>query len=58
MEMLFIMIPAAIFLGFIGLIFLIWSVKTGQFEDMEGPKYRIFFEDDEPDARSGRGERR
>ena len=43
---MFIMIPAVIFLGSIGLIFLIWSVKTGQFEDMEGPKYRIFFDDD------------
>lgn len=47
MEMLFIMIPAVIFLGTLGLIFLIWSVNTGQFEDMEGPKYRIFFDDDE-----------
>ncbi len=47
MEILFLMIPAAIFLGAIGLIFLIWSVRTGQFEDMEGPKYRIFFDDEE-----------
>ena len=50
MEILFLMIPAVIFLGSIGLIFLIWSVKTGQFEDMEGPKYRIFFDDDEKEA--------
>lgn len=47
MEMLYIMVPAAVYLGIIGLVWLIWSVKTGQFEDMEGPKYRIFFDDDE-----------
>lgn len=51
MEMLFIMIPAAILLGIIGLVCLIWSIRTGQFEDMEGPKYRIFFDDDEGGAR-------
>lgn len=45
--MLYIMIPAAIFLGIIGLVSLVWSVKTGQFEDVEGPKYRIFFDDGE-----------
>ncbi len=47
MEMLYIMIPAAILLGLGGLVALIWSIKNGQFEDMEGPKYRIFFEDDD-----------
>ena len=46
MEMLYIMIPAAIFLGIVGLVFFIWSVKSGQFEDVEGPKHRIFFDDD------------
>lgn len=47
MEMLYIMIPAAIFLGVVGLAFLVWSIKTGQFEDIEGPKYRIFFDDED-----------
>ena len=53
MEMLFIMIPAVIFLGALGLAFLIWSVNNGQFEDMEGPKYRIFFDDEKKDDRRG-----
>lgn len=51
MEMLYIMIPAVIYLGLVGLVFLIWSIKTGQFEDLEGPKYRIFFEDDDAPRR-------
>lgn len=58
MEMLYIMIPAAIFLGVLGLVFLIWSVKTGQFEDVEGPKYRIFFDDDEKAPKAGTKDRR
>lgn len=60
MEMLFIMIPAAVFLGILGLVFLIWSIKTGQFEDVEGPKYRIFFDDDEngPETQDGKGGKR
>lgn len=45
MEILFLMIPAVIFLGAIGLVFLVWAIRSGQFEDMEGPKYRIFFDD-------------
>ncbi|MBI5903368.1 MAG: cbb3-type cytochrome oxidase assembly protein CcoS [Deltaproteobacteria bacterium] len=55
MEMLYIMIPAVIYLGLVGLVFLIWSIKTGQFEDLEGPKYRIFFEDDDAPRRDGEG---
>lgn len=52
MEMLFIMIPAAILLGIVALACLVWSIRTGQFEDMEGPKYRIFFDDgDNKDVR-------
>lgn len=60
MEMLFLMIPAAVFLGILGLVFLIWSIKTGQFEDVEGPKYRIFFDDDEngPKTPDGEGRKR
>lgn len=47
MDIIFLMIPAAIFLGLVGLVFLIWSIKNGQFEDMEGPKYRIFFDEED-----------
>ncbi len=27
------------------LLFFIWNVKQGQFDDMEGPKHRILFEE-------------
>lgn len=47
MEITYLIILGAVYLGLIGLVFLVWAIKTGQFEDMEGPKYRILF-DDEP----------
>lgn len=34
-------------LGIAGWLFFIWAVKSGQFDDIEGPKYRIFDDEDE-----------
>ena len=45
MESLYILIPLSVVLVFvIGLVFW-WSVKSGQFDDLQGPAYRILFED-------------
>ncbi|MBF0613562.1 MAG: cbb3-type cytochrome oxidase assembly protein CcoS [Magnetococcales bacterium] len=46
MNTIFILLPLAVFLSLIGLVLLIWSVKRGQFDDLEGPAHRILFEDD------------
>ncbi|MDO8445210.1 MAG: cbb3-type cytochrome oxidase assembly protein CcoS [Deltaproteobacteria bacterium] len=48
MEIIHLIILGAVYLGLIGLVFLIWAIKTGQFEDMEGPKYRILFDEESP----------
>jgi cbb3-type cytochrome oxidase maturation protein len=51
MESLYLLIPLSIVLVFlIGLIFW-WSLKSGQFEDLEGPAYRILMDDDKPEKR-------
>jgi cbb3-type cytochrome oxidase maturation protein len=42
------LIPAALFLGLLGLAAFIWSLRSGQFEDLEGAAYRAL-EDDEED---------
>jgi cbb3-type cytochrome oxidase maturation protein len=42
------LIPAALFLGALGLGAFLWSLKTGQFDDLEGAAYRAL-EDDPPD---------
>ena len=47
MSTLYLLIPLAAILVIIGVIFFIWSVKSGQFEDLEGPGFRILMDDDE-----------
>lgn len=47
MAILYLIFPVIILMALLGVLCLVWAVKNGQFEDMEGPKYRIFFDDDE-----------
>ena len=47
MEVLIYLIPIALILGLIGLGGFIWSIKSGQFEDLDGAAYRILNDDDE-----------
>lgn len=50
MESLYLLIPLSVLLVFIiGFLFW-WSVKSGQFDDMEGPAYRMLMDDDDPVA--------
>jgi cbb3-type cytochrome oxidase maturation protein len=52
MEILYLLIPLSIALVFlIGGIFL-WAVKSGQFEDLEGPAHRILLDDETPPRRN------
>lgn len=45
MESLYILIPLSVVLVFvIGVIFW-WSLKSGQYDDMEGPAYRLLMDD-------------
>ena len=46
MDVLEFLIPLALVLGSVGLIFFIWSIKTGQYDDLEGAAQRILIEDD------------
>ena len=54
MEILYLLVPLSVFFVFlIGAIFW-WSLRSGQFEDMEGPGYRILRDDDDaPPPASG-----
>lgn len=46
MEILYLLIPMSVLLVFIIAAIFWWSVKSGQFEDLEGPGYRILMDDD------------
>ena len=49
MDVLIFLIPIALLLGFLGLAAFLWSLKSGQYEDLEGAKWRILEDDDLPD---------
>jgi cbb3-type cytochrome oxidase maturation protein len=46
------LLPAALFLGLIGLGAFVWSLKSGQYEDLDGAAERILH-DDESSPRPG-----
>jgi cbb3-type cytochrome oxidase maturation protein len=48
LDILFLLIPLAVVLAFlIGAAF-VWSVRSGQFDDLDGPAHRIVMDDDAP----------
>jgi cbb3-type cytochrome oxidase maturation protein len=49
MDVLIYLIPIALFLGALGLGAFLWSLKSGQYDDLEGAKWRILEDDDLPD---------
>lgn len=51
MDVLIFLIPVALLLGLLGLAGFLWSLKTGQYDDLEGAKYRILYDDDLPAGR-------
>ncbi|MEM6585073.1 MAG: cbb3-type cytochrome oxidase assembly protein CcoS [Pseudomonadota bacterium] len=41
------LIPIALGMGLLGLLAFFWSMKSGQYEDMEGAANRILIDDEE-----------
>lgn len=46
MNVLVYLVPAALALGLIGLAAFLWSLRTGQYEDMDGAALRVLSDDD------------
>ncbi len=61
MEVLYLLIPLAVLLAGVIVWAFFWSVKSGQFDDLEGPAHRILMDDkphdspDKPAAQGGAG---
>lgn len=51
MSTLVFLIPIALFLGGLGLAAFLWSLKSGQYDDVEGAAWRVL---DDGDDRPGR----
>jgi cbb3-type cytochrome oxidase maturation protein len=46
MEVLVILVPLALLLGLTGLFAFLWSLKSGQYEDLDGAAWRAISDDD------------
>jgi len=51
MGSMFLLIGITVCAGFAGWMFFLWAVKSGQYDDVEGPKYRMLDEDEEESAK-------
>ena len=50
MNVLAFLVPVALLLGLTGLGAFFWSLKSGQFEDLDGAANRILIDDEEDEA--------
>ncbi|MCO6414136.1 MAG: cbb3-type cytochrome oxidase assembly protein CcoS [Thiogranum sp.] len=48
MDILFLLIPISLIIMGIAIAVFLWAVRSGQFEDLEGPAHRILMDDDDP----------
>jgi cbb3-type cytochrome oxidase maturation protein len=48
MTVLLFLIPAALALGALGLMAFLWSLRSGQFDDLDGAANRVLLDDDRP----------
>jgi cbb3-type cytochrome oxidase maturation protein len=54
MTILLFLIPAALSLGAIGLAAFLWSLRNGQFDDLDGAAHRILVAEDRPKSSTDR----
>ena len=55
MDILYLLIPLSLVLVFVIAALFWWSLKSGQYEDLEGPGHRILMDDDTGDAQAKSG---
>jgi cbb3-type cytochrome oxidase maturation protein len=48
METVYVLVPLAILLAGLIVWIFFWAIKSGQFDDLEGPAHSILMDDDEP----------
>jgi cbb3-type cytochrome oxidase maturation protein len=51
MNVLAFLIPVSLILGGIGLVFFIWTIRSGQYNDPDGDAARILMDDTPPEDR-------
>lgn len=46
MQIVMFLVPLMLMLVALGIVLFAWSVKNGQYDDLEGPAHRILYDDD------------
>lgn len=46
MTVLLFLIPLALVLGLLALVAFLWSLRSGQFDDLDGAGHRVLMDDD------------
>ncbi|AGA09877.1 cytochrome oxidase maturation protein, cbb3-type (plasmid) [Sinorhizobium meliloti GR4] len=47
MNYLALLVPVALAMGFVGLLAFFWSLRSGQYDDLDGAAERILLDDEE-----------
>ncbi len=47
MEILFLLLPITLLVSMVIAIFFLWTVNSGQYEDLDGEAHRILMDDDQ-----------
>jgi cbb3-type cytochrome oxidase maturation protein len=47
MEILYLLVPLAVILAGVIVWAFLWSIRSGQFDDLEGPAHRILMDEDD-----------
>jgi cbb3-type cytochrome oxidase maturation protein len=48
MDILYLLIPLSLIIVAIAVWVFMWAIRSGQYEDLEGPAHRILMDDDDP----------
>ncbi|AOY87378.1 cytochrome oxidase maturation protein, cbb3-type [Marinobacter salinus] len=46
MQIVMILVPLVLIVVALGVVLFSWAVKSGQYDDLEGPAHRILYDDD------------
>ena len=48
MDILYLLIPISLIIVAIAIGLFMWAIRSGQYEDLEGPAHRILMDEDDP----------
>jgi len=56
MEIMYLLIPLSVILVFLIAVVFWWSLRSGQYDDLEGPGYRVLMDKDKPEPQAAQSD--